>query len=100
LRWLIGGRGTVKKSSSSNVRIDRGGARWRGREVERCGAESHEEEEGKCGFVLSAERIRVAAGGAREAARTLRRGQNRGQQRSRGRGGAVKRGQTRIGDFP
>jgi hypothetical protein len=78
LRWLIGGRGTVKKSSSSNVRIDRGGARWRGREVERCGDESHEEEEGKRGFVLSAERIRVAAGDAREAARTLRCGQNRG----------------------
>jgi hypothetical protein len=63
LRWLIGGRGTAKKSSSGNMRIDRGGARWRGREVERCGAESHREE-GKCGFALSAERITAAAGGA------------------------------------
>jgi hypothetical protein len=26
LRWLISGRGTMKKSSSGNVRIDRGGA--------------------------------------------------------------------------
>jgi hypothetical protein len=50
----------VKKSSSGNVRIDRGGARWRPSEVERCGVESHEEDEGKCGFALSAERIRVA----------------------------------------
>jgi hypothetical protein len=57
LRWLIGGRGTVKKSSSGNMRI--------GREVERSGIESHGEEEGKCGFALSAERIRVAAVGAR-----------------------------------
>jgi hypothetical protein len=32
--------------------------------VERCGAESREEE-GKCGFALSAERIRAAAVGAR-----------------------------------
>jgi hypothetical protein len=65
LRWLGGDRGTTKKSSSGNAGIDRGEARWRGREVERCGTESHEEEEGKCGFVLSAERIRVAAVGAR-----------------------------------
>jgi hypothetical protein len=65
LRWLIDGRGTTKKSSSGNARIDRGVARWRGREVERCGAESHEEEEGKCGFALSPERIRAAAIGAR-----------------------------------
>jgi hypothetical protein len=65
LRWLVGGRGTAKKSSSGNARIDRGRARWQGREVERCGAESHDEEEGKCGFALSAERIRAVAVGAR-----------------------------------
>jgi hypothetical protein len=33
--------------------------------VEWCGAESHAEEESKCGFALSAERIRAAAVGAR-----------------------------------
>jgi hypothetical protein len=65
LRWLIGGRGTTKKSSSGNVRIDRGGVRWRGREVEWCGTESRGEEGGKYGFALSAERIRAAAVGAR-----------------------------------
>jgi hypothetical protein len=32
--------------------------------VEWCSAESHEEEEGKCGFALNAERIREAADGA------------------------------------
>jgi hypothetical protein len=33
--------------------------------VERCSAESRDEEEGKCGFALSTEKIRAAAGGAR-----------------------------------
>jgi hypothetical protein len=28
LKWLVTDRGTTKKSSSGNVRIDRGGARW------------------------------------------------------------------------
>jgi hypothetical protein len=32
LRWLVGGRDTVKKSSSGNTRIDRGGGAtvWKG----------------------------------------------------------------------
>jgi hypothetical protein len=69
LRWLVGGRGTAKKSSSGNARIDRGRARWQGREVERCGAESHDEEEGKCGFALNTERIRAVAVDARGGVR-------------------------------
>jgi hypothetical protein len=67
--------------------------------VERCGAESHEEE-GKCGFALSTERIRAVAVGAHEAARTPRHGRNWGQRWSHWRSSAVGRGQARIGDFP
>jgi hypothetical protein len=75
--------------------------------VELCGTESHEEEEGRCDFALNTERIRAVAVSAHEAARTLRRGRNRGrrgrnwgQRWSRGHDGTVGHGHVSVGDFP